>query len=207
MSPLFLWYLPDLVDPASRPRPWAVWDGRALHWCAGEGDPMKAPSLFEAETIASLPEMLACGVRFNQEGMGRGNLYEGPMFALDKNKCAVRVGDAIKVAGHHTVVREIRHEGERYSEKTGALSKRLGLAVLSDDGDPECPDFHRNGASFISWDPAYRVTRLDTAPRPGMRAADRWDLARALGIEGDPPSWDALLTQVRVLRARAGADA
>lgn len=79
-DPVYLWYTPDLIDPASHPRPLAVWDPKAsrLTWVSGEPDFTGKDHLFLAEILSCLEDVLRAGVRFNQTGMGAGNIQEGP---------------------------------------------------------------------------------------------------------------------------------
>jgi hypothetical protein len=75
----YLWLTYDLTDPAGKPRPLAKYkedDPGTFEWAPGEPD--SGGSLFLAEVLSSLPWMLQQGVRFDQHGLGQGNVHEGP---------------------------------------------------------------------------------------------------------------------------------
>lgn len=83
---LYLWLTPDLVDPRSAPRPLATWDGDKLEWYGGRAPDIKEDGSL-AEILADLPVMLSLGVRYNQTGMGAGNIQEGRPFTPPCGAC------------------------------------------------------------------------------------------------------------------------
>ena len=76
----YLWFCPNLIDPAAKHVPLATWDGSSLVWAPGQPQSAKSCGGFMAEVIESLDWMLANGVRFDQTGMTAGNVVEGRPF-------------------------------------------------------------------------------------------------------------------------------
>lgn len=84
---IYLWLLPNLIDPASRPHPLASYvPGRWFLWAPGCNPELPAP-MYPPETavgsiIQDLPMLVGLGVRYNATGMGAGNIREGAPFQV-----------------------------------------------------------------------------------------------------------------------------
>lgn len=92
---IYLWLVSDLTDPRCIPTPLATFrlgedlDGLPLAhsfaWAPGEGPRFaytyQSPVL--REVLADLPVLVEHNVRFNQTGLGAGNIQEGRPFTLE----------------------------------------------------------------------------------------------------------------------------
>ena len=145
---IYLWYTPDLTDPASTPRPLAIWDGRAIRWVRGEPATSGKDHLFMGSILADIPALIEDGVRFNQTGMSAGNVQEREPFMLDRNARVVRVGMRCQFSAGTKwsavgVVRDVK--GHSYSPG----SKRV-MEARCDNGaaDNDCVT---NGFTCAAW--------------------------------------------------------
>lgn len=99
---IYLWLVADLTDPRCIPTPLATFrvdpgplgdpQPHGFTWAPGEG-PRYAYTYrdeFMREIIADLPVLVERGVRFNQGGMGAGNIQEGRPFTLDALRPGIR---------------------------------------------------------------------------------------------------------------------
>lgn len=81
---LYLWFCPDLVHPSVQSFPLGIWNPDTSTWTWACGQPPAVGHPFMAEVIETVPDLLARGVRFNQTGMGRGNVFEGEPFLVSE---------------------------------------------------------------------------------------------------------------------------
>lgn len=92
---IYLWLVSDLTDPRCIPMPLATFRvgedlsglayAHSFTWAPGEGPRFdytyRSPAL--RDVLADLPVLVELNVRFNQEGLGAGNIQEGPPFTLE----------------------------------------------------------------------------------------------------------------------------